>query len=218
MWSFQLLGFPVVVEPWFWLVTVMLGAQRPPVLILPWVVAVFISILVHELGHAYMGRAYGLSAGIRLYSFGGLTAFGGGRRSLSILQEILISLAGPMMGFAFGLFVYLLARALPLGGSLFVNALISDLLWVNIAWGVVNLLPVLPLDGGHVMQQVLYWWTGTRDDTIALRISIGVAILMAFAALAYEMFWMAGLFGFMAYDNYQSLQRRPPWRVYGGRR
>ena len=80
-----------------------------------------------------------------------------------------------------------------------------------------NLLPVLPLDGGNIMRQIVYWWKGSGDDTIALRISLVVSSLVALAALAWDSFWTAGLFGFMAYENYQALQRRPPWRVYNRR-
>lgn len=213
--SFRLLGFPVVVEPWFWVMAVLLGARRSPELLPPWIVAVFVSVLAHELGHAFMGRAYGLDSSIRLYSFGGVTSFDRGAR-LTGLRDALLSLAGPMAGFAFALFIYLLARAVPFEG-MFLRVLLGDLLYVNIAWGLMNLLPVLPLDGGNIMRRVAHWWTGSNDDSIPLWISLVVASCIAVAALVYDSLWTAGLFGYMAYENYQSLQRRPPWRVYNPR-
>ena len=208
LWSFRLLGFTVIVEPWFWLVTLLLGAERPPELVLSWMIAVFVSILAHELGHAYMGRLYGYDASIRLYSLGGLTSYKGGPRRVTLLQEGLLSLAGPMAGFAFGLAIYLAARVLPFQGT-FMRVFISDLLWVNIAWGLVNLLPVLPLDGGHVMRHTVYWWTGRSDDHLPLRISITAGALVAAVALTRNSLWIAAMFSFMAYQSYQLLQHLP---------
>ncbi len=213
--SFRLLGFQVVVEPWFWLVMLVFGANGPPEYLPPWILAAFVSVLAHELGHAFLGRAYGRESWIRLYGLGGLTIFEGGGR-FTLLRDTLVSLAGPMAGFAFALFIYLLNRAVPLEG-MFLNLLIFDLLIVNIWLGIINLLPVLPLDGGNVMRNVVRAWTGRNDDTLALRISVAVGALVAVVALANESWWLGGLFGFMAFESYQQLQRRPPWRVYNPR-
>ena len=59
--NFQLFGIPVRVHPLFWLIAVLLGisGDPQPAEILLWVVAVFVSILVHELGHALTMRAFG---------------------------------------------------------------------------------------------------------------------------------------------------------------
>ena len=70
---FSLLGFPVRIHPYFWLVGLMLGfALRDPVLVVMWVVAMLLCILLHELGHAVVMQAYGFRPSIVLYSFGGL--------------------------------------------------------------------------------------------------------------------------------------------------
>ena len=213
VWRFSLLGFPIVVEPWFWLIALLLGAQSPPELLPSWVIAVFVSVLAHELGHAYLGRLYGMDASIRLYGMGGLTSYEGGS-GLTLLRRALLSLAGPMAGFALALAVWVLMRLAPFEGR-FVNDFLLDLVTVNVAWGLMNLLPVLPLDGGNVMRQGVYWWTGSRDDTLPLRISLGTAALIAIAAFAYyDSYFTGALFGFMAYENYQTLQRFPRRRVY----
>ena len=73
---FSLFGFPVRVHPMFWLVTLMLGYQSgDAAAVLTWIVAVFLSILVHELGHALVMRAYGLRPWIVLHGMGGLTGY-----------------------------------------------------------------------------------------------------------------------------------------------
>jgi stage IV sporulation protein FB len=214
--SFRLLGFQVVVEPWFWLVMLVLGADGPPQLLPHWILAAFLSVLAHELGHAFMGRAYGLDSWIRLYGLGGLTTYQGGWMSMTLLRQALMSLAGPMAGFAFALLAYLLQRAIPFESTFF-RVIITYLIFVNIAWSILNLLPVVPLDGGNIMRQAVYWWRSSNDDTVPLRISLVVASLIAVVALVQNSWWTAGLFGFMAFENYQALQRRPPWRVYNPR-
>src|SRR5262245_17621863 len=72
---FRVAGVPVRVHPLFWLVTVILGAgggRFDPVPVGLWVVAVFISILVHELGHVAAFRYYGVGSHVVLHAFGGL--------------------------------------------------------------------------------------------------------------------------------------------------
>jgi len=77
---FRLLGFDVQVHPLFWLMALLFGISwQAPLLILLWVVVVFVSILLHELGHALALRAFGHDAAIALYLGGGLAMPTGGR-------------------------------------------------------------------------------------------------------------------------------------------
>ena len=76
---FQILGIPVRVHPFFWLVVVVLGlsggAKTTPAELLIWAGCVFVSILVHELGHAAAALAHGWRPWITLYGFGGLASY-----------------------------------------------------------------------------------------------------------------------------------------------
>ena len=100
---FSLLRIPVRVHPMFWLMGLILGSSgfdaeqsmRP---ILVWLLAMFVSVLVHEMGHALVMRALGVQPWITLYGMGGLTSHQGGR--FQPLMQILVSLAGPVAGFA----------------------------------------------------------------------------------------------------------------------
>ena len=105
--NFSLGGVPVRVHPMFWLFTVLLGANDPvPLHLLIWVVAVFLSILVHEFGHSLAMRSFGWTSHIVLYSFGGLAVQDGshggferpGRRGRDARTQIIISFAGPLAG------------------------------------------------------------------------------------------------------------------------
>jgi Zn-dependent protease len=234
---FRALGFPVRVHPWFWLGAVLLGANTLDLgieFLAVWVAVVFVSILVHELGHAVAFRRFGSDASVILYAFGGLAVpanivAGRGRR-------IIVSLAGPFAGFVLAGLVYGTNAATEWGeaangtapNGLLVNFLYSKLLWVNIIWGVFNLLPVYPLDGGQVSRELCGMKWGRRGKRISLKISFGTAL----AVVAYALFctidartgagllkelpwWVprgsiftAILFGLLAYESYQLLQYR----------
>ncbi|MBL9123796.1 MAG: M50 family metallopeptidase, partial [Planctomycetaceae bacterium] len=101
--NFSVLGIPVRVHPLFWLVCLLLGGDRDVSSALRWVGVVFVSILVHELGHALVARSYGANPWITLYSFGGLASYRGARTDTK--SSIAIILAGPMAGFLFAAFL-----------------------------------------------------------------------------------------------------------------
>ena len=109
---FNLAGIPVRVHPLFWLIALLLGSSsRNIVQILIWIVAVFVSILIHEMGHALAFRRYGQPSSIVLHMSGGLTipeSISWGGRSANVgfspNENIFISLAGPFAGFPLLLF------------------------------------------------------------------------------------------------------------------
>jgi Zn-dependent protease len=228
---FRLLGIPVRVHPFFWVTTVFLGMgskEADPADILVWVAVVFVSILVHEFGHATMQRMYGGHPRITLYGLGGLAACDDCDRSPG--RQILILLAGPGAGFLLAGIVVLALKAsghfggfvldwVPVRWHLFdpayaiVDLVIWDLLFANIAWGLVNLLPVYPLDGGQIARE-LFTLRNPRAGIIqSLQLSIGVAVLVALYALSRSSIYTCAMFGILAYNNFQTLRMyRNHWR------
>ena len=241
---FVVAGIRVRVHPLFWLVSLLLGVgpwnePNPPKEILLWVVAVFVSIVVHELGHALAFRFYRQHARIVLYSFGGLAIadhqepFGGyGDYASSYREErgpgakIMISFAGPLAGFLFAALVLLAIRlsghefAVVFGGpTLFaipfelyesenLNTILRDLLFVNVFWGLVNLLPVFPLDGGQISRELLTNYNPREGLRQSLLLSIFAAVGIALWALVrLEDKLMAIFFAYLAYVSYQVLQQ-----------
>jgi stage IV sporulation protein FB len=103
--SFRLFGFPIRVTPWFWLAAMLLGwsgtRDGNPHLLVTWIVAVFASILIHELGHAFAFRYFGIRAHVVLYHFGGIaipeSAYAGSwsGRARNRFEPIIIAVAGP---------------------------------------------------------------------------------------------------------------------------
>ena len=106
---FSIAEIPVRVHPLFWVIAILLGSRSSTLIdILIWIVAIFVSILIHELGHALAMRQFGQRSQIILHATGGLTvpepvAWGTGLANVALTpnQEIFITLAGPGAGFLF---------------------------------------------------------------------------------------------------------------------
>lgn len=204
---------PIRVHPSFWIAAAFLGWQPDHLdRVFMWVMCLFVSILVHELGHALTAEAFGWASEIVLYWCGGL-AFSQRSHGRTPWREIAVSLAGPFAGFGlFGLTIgvlYLLPSDQPLPRN--AEFVITQLIWINLCWGLVNLLPVLPLDGGQVCQSFLVWCR-FRDP---VRIAMQVSVIVAGAASAYFFTqWkenFAGmLFAMLCLQNVASLQAPRP--------
>jgi len=199
----RIFRFPIKVEISFFVIAVFLGLgrSRDLTLVAEWIAVVFVSVLLHEFGHALMARAFGLKPEIRLYQMGGLTSWRS-EKEVAPLKHLAISLAGPFTGFALGACVLLLGalvlRAVPVD---FVATTYFDLLWVNIGWGLFNLLPMLPLDGGQVLVTLEAWLLNRKDRVVSHAVSLLVAAAIALAAFYFRQLWIGFLAIFFAYLN-----------------
>lgn len=223
---FNLGDIPVRVHPMFWLFTALLGPQLSeglPVL-LSWILCVFVSILIHELGHVVVGRIFGADGSIVLYTFGGLAVGSGDvpRR----WQRIAVAAAGPVAQFIiYGMFWGFVQWAL--GQRIFLSKMaiimISQMLVINWYWPVLNLLPIWPLDGGRISRELLSHFGEIRGLRWSLMLSAGCACLLALNSLAatlsnhplFTFFYAGGvytilLFGSLAYSSYEMLQQLGP--------
>jgi stage IV sporulation protein FB len=209
--QFPLGRIPVRVLPTFWLVAVWLG-WNPDRLdyVLIWVVSLFFSILIHELGHALVAEAFGYPTEITLYHFGGFARFQPGYH-FPPHQSLLISLAGPFAQFFLaGLTIAVLIgfQFLKVPANEYADAAFSDLLWINIAYPILNLFPLLPLDGGMILQALL-GMAGLRTAAIwTLRVSILTGVLAALLMVNLGATGMAVFFGLLVMQNVQELQAR----------
>jgi Zn-dependent protease len=204
--SFRLGKIPVTIQPSFLVVAVLFGLTAgTPAMVAAWAVIVFVSVLIHELGHATTGLAFGLSPSIQLHAMGGTTSWSSAA-PLSTAKRIAISLAGPFAGFGVAAIVYFAVGRdrfppTPLGHFLYGN-----LLFVNFGWGALNLLPMLPLDGGNVMAQSLNALMHGRGERPARVVSIVVASLAIAASLASRFIWGALLAGSFIALNVRGLK------------
>jgi Zn-dependent protease len=202
--SFRLGKIPVRILPSFFWITVLLGLRIMDMRIAAWVVLVLVSVLVHELGHATTGLAFGLEPRIELHGMGGTTSWIT-PKDLGPVRRIAISVAGPGAGFALAALVrWGLGRgafaAIPFGGFVYEN-----LLYVNFWWGILNLLPLLPLDGGNVMVQLLNMFTHGKGERPARILSIAISVL-ALPFVALLDLWYAVLAISFALSNWRGLK------------
>ena len=219
---FSLLGIPVRVHPFFWLFSAMMGwAARDPGATAVWVACVFVSILVHEFGHALVLQAQGMSPEVVLHAFGGYASPQYQRRT-STWQRVGMLFAGPAAGFLLYALVRLLL-SLPAfrewispiefdtQGKFRLRQAMSQLLFINLWWGLMNLLPVYPLDGGQITRELLQTWFPWRGLEYSLQISLSVSGMLAawflFGSSSQQPY--AGiLFASMAFESFQALQSR----------
>lgn len=195
---FSLFGIPVRVR-WTFAITVLFGMQSGLVGGIQWALIVFFSVLLHELGHALSGRAFGLQPNIQLYAFGGLTSWAGGK-NVSHGRSLLISLAGPAVSLLLAVLGFAVALAVP-------DKEILSLFWgVNAFWGVFNLLPIMPMDGGNALRSFLLFAGARSLAEIGTRV-LGIAIAVPIAIFAgLRGYTFATLFlAMFAINNVQSL-------------
>jgi len=203
----KIFGIPVKIDPSFLIICAMLAYSRlsVPALLVEWLIVIFVSILVHELGHALVVRSYGLSPQITLYSMGGLTSWRD-EKGVSHAKHIAISLAGPFAGFLFYGVVSYSDIAFPdLFADRFGRQTFEDLKWVNLWWGIFNLLPILPLDGGNVAHSIEQWVTKRPGGIITRAVSLVVAGGVGLWALSIGWIWVVFLMALFAFNNGSAL-------------
>lgn len=156
------------------------------------------SILCHELGHALTAKKFGLRGlSIMLHGFGGYAQSSGAR---SIRQSLLITLAGPAVTLALGLLFFALGKVLSVGSGIASEwamqvHLISYLGWVNLMLFWLNLLPMLPLDGGNALVSLL---STRRTEFKATRFVAHLGLILGPAIFLYGLFsgnQFVGFFG-----------------------
>lgn len=203
--SFRLLKIPFRAELWFFIILVLWNIERlqplkdRPIFTIAHFVegmaAFAVAIIVHELGHCFVLRRYDQDPSVVLWGLGGLTF---GSAPLPPKRSILVSAAGPVAGLLLiGLPAHLALQAwyatyLPFAelGSLPYLALV-DLRFLAILWSLVNLLPIIPLDGGHICEAVLELWHGEpRKQTARM-----VSVVTGFTVGTYTFFWLGWTFG-----------------------
>jgi Zn-dependent protease len=197
-------GIPVRVEPAFFLIILLLGLPQPPPLLASWVAIATVSILLHEVGHAVAFRAHGLSPRIVLHGMGGLTT---GEGALGPGARIVTSLAGPLAALVvLGLPALALAAAdvVPAGAA---EDVLGQVIWINIGWSVLNLVPVLPLDGGQVFLALCDLFTKGRGRRVAEVLSVVVAAAIGIWAYRQGFVFGAVLAGGLAALNLGQLRR-----------
>lgn len=249
---FNILGIPVRIIPFFWLVAIVFSpflgqASRAADMrlamlgLLAWVAAWLCAFIVHEMGHALVVKyRYGATPSIVLYGFGGVTTYQPYyTRRPGNSGSMLISFAGPaaaLLSVVVILVVLALFRVplfvsidsfgpipvpciLPNLGELgpahsvptfvalyFLQVFLFSYLWMGTFWSVLNLLPIHPLDGGHMARAFLQRVFPVRGLAYSLSISIACSLLLLGYCLMEGNYFMAMFFGMFAMSNYREMK------------
>jgi Zn-dependent protease len=180
---FKVGPFPITVYPWFFLSAILLGIAAGfgfDWRMFLWVFVVFVSVVVHELGHAVVGRMYGGRPEVRLEAFGGVTFPQLAARPRPA-QQFVLSFAGPVAGLLLGGLALLLERFLPPEPGSVTALCLGIFQIVSVYWAVFNLLPILPLDGGQMTLAALEWVRKRPSVSLASWISVVAALAAAVA-------------------------------------
>ena len=147
----------------------------------------FVSLLLHELSHALMAVARGLSVReITLFALGGVSQIEG--ESPDAKTEFWIAVVGPTTSAAIGLICLTLARFAGLAAKSPLLITASWLGYINLMLAAFNLVPGYPLDGGRILRAALWWKTGNKDRASRAAANVGQAVaggLIGFGILQY---------------------------------
>lgn len=185
--KFRLFGTHIRVSPWFWLVSAFLFwdyIKGGPEYLVIAILCVFFSLLLHEFGHVWMGRLFGTNGHIVLQGWCGLAV--GSSNLHNRWQRIAVYLAGPGIQLLFWAGIYgFITFAEPKIISPHLRAAIHFLMWINLWWPIINLLPIWPLDGGQVSRELFTWASRNNGVRFSLSLSLVTAAIVTINAISY---------------------------------
>lgn len=196
---------PISIHPLFWLIAFFIGwvwtYTFTGALIAMGVI--LFSVLLHEFGHALTACAFGQKTRIQLAAFGGFTYREG--RKLKLWEEFIVVLNGPMTGFFLFLAAYSINKYVAIENPSIL--FLVKFTWVaNLFWTVMNLVPVLPLDGGHLMSIILEAIFGFKGVKMAIVAGIVIAVVLSVTFFALGLFLIGALFLILTFESFRSLR------------
>lgn len=178
-----------------------------------WFPLLYLSIYLHELGHALSARAFGGQVlGISIHLVGGVTMTRGLGAPWS---RIAMTAAGPAVNLLIGFGIRYLVHPDPFAGEVY--AVLYGLMFANLLWGFFNVLPIYPLDGGQILQTVLEMRLpaerATAISAVVSFVAIGATAVVSLAGaglLGLEGLGSGMLFLILAFFGWENAQR---WRA-----
>src|SRR5215218_8467611 len=167
------------------------GGQGAALQSVVYILLLFLCVLLHEFGHVFAARRYGIQTpDITLLPIGGVARLE--RIPEKPTQELVVALAGPAVNVVIAALLFLALGGLPsMGDGTQVQNpgvdLLGRLAWVNISLVVFNLIPAFPMDGGRVLRALLAYRLGyARATEIAASVGQVVAFALGIIGLFYS--------------------------------
>src|SRR5271170_1519032 len=184
---------PITIFPTFWLFAALIGYLNSQSFIgtLIWVGIIFISVLFHEFGHALTALLFGQHPRIELVALGGLTYHNG--QKLPFWKQFFIVFNGPLFGFLLVIFATILLH-IPVFAKGMTGSILALARMVNLFWTVVNLLPIMPLDGGQLLRIIMEAIFGLKGFKYAIIISMSLALATSIFFFITQGFLIGALF------------------------
>lgn len=215
--EFRLFRIPVRIHLWFWLMALWLwtlNSEEGWAGLVIWVLVVFQGILMHELGHALVGRAFGRQPRIELIALGGLTWWEQSE-PMSPGRSLVVSAAGPAVGIFIGSLALVLMDVLRVPDPSLARYAFRSLIFVNLGWGVLNLMPVLPLDGGNIVASLMELVAPSRGRLLACYVSFAVIGLLFAVTVTFKQYPATILLFLLAFSTYQAFRAERQRMVAG---
>lgn len=211
---FTLSKVPVQLSLGFFILAAFILVMQKLTIGIPLVLAITLSVLIHEFGHAMVCKRYDLRPSIVLHGFGGYCLHD---IADTDRRDALIVVMGPVVEIIFGVLALVALYFMPAqlahpGLDRFITTFLTYFAWVSIVWGAANLLlPIYPLDGGKLFLLILRRFVEPRKaERWALIVSIGVMIPIGIFAVSRGMLFLVVVIFFMAMENYSSLTSGRP--------
>ena len=201
---FSIRGVPIHFSPIFLILLIYVGMQGNLLTGALFVGVLTISILVHEMGHATVAQFFRLSPSVTIHGWGGLCHH---ERPERASDSALIIVAGPAAGLLLGL-LSVVAQFVISPSFLASNPLLSlflvNMVYINIFWSLINLLPLWPLDGGQLFRLgMVRMFGGATGERITHYVGAAVGITLAILAYGSAYTFFALFAGYWAWLNIQ---------------
>lgn len=197
-------SIPIVIHPIFWLIVAVIGWLNAQSFVgtLIWVGVILFSLLVHEFGHALTAKAFGQTVQIELVAMGGVTFHEG--KKLKKWQDFLIVLMGPLASLILAGGAYLARNALGSSNAMMITSVLTLIVFINIFWTIINLLPILPLDGGQLLRIILEGIFGAKGLKFTLLLGVILASIMGVVCFIMGIFLVGAIMLLLAFESFTS--------------
>lgn len=196
---------PVRIFPIYWIFTAILSLLLADGNIFQgfiWMAIIFVSILFHEFGHALTAKMFGRKPRIELVAMGGITYHDGDK--LPFWKQFLITFDGPLFGFLLAIGASFMAKAVT---SPVLKTIFEQTYFINLFWTVINLMPVLPLDGGQLLRIGFEKWFSFKGLRYTFLVSGIFALGMSLVLFSFVQYFAGAIFFLFAFENFDNFRK-----------